>query len=551
MTTLNLTRLIIATMGLFLTTSLSAATLITNINGYSFHTAAPMPFKALAFDNDVITGVFQEVPSQDGFDTVIDGEGATLVPGMIDAHGHVLAYGQALNRVVLNGAASRQEALTRVASFINQHQGATWIKGRGWNQELWPDRRFPDATALSKVSAGKLVALERIDGHALWVNNEVLARAGIDKGSKSPEGGEIVKDANGNPTGILIDNAMNLVYSLIPQPTLEDVKETLLLSLNELASLGLTSVHDAGVDFITWQAYQALSDENKLPIRVYVMLDVTDPNYDKMLAKGHIISDDRKLVIQSVKISSDGALGSRGAALHEEYSDKPGHFGLLLHDIPALNQLTLQAMKAGFQVNTHAIGDKANTVSLDAFAAAINKTKTSHLRHRIEHAQVIHPDDFTRFTELGVIASIQPTHATSDKNMAENRLGSERIKGAYAWQRLLANDALLAGGSDFPIEPAEPLFGIHAAVTRQDRSNQPEGGWYSNEAVSLNQAFNMFTSGAAYASHQEEFIGSIEKGKKADFVLLKQDPTKIEAQNIWKIKVLQTWVNGQLVWQAN
>ncbi|BDX05071.1 amidohydrolase [Planctobacterium marinum] len=528
---------------------LHAQTLVTNIKGYSFHHDSPARFSAVSFQDDKITGVYQTVPDNKQFAQIIDGKGATLVPGMIDAHGHVLGYGQALNRVVLNGATSKDEALERVAQFIAGHKDNKWIRGRGWNQELWPDRAFPDAEALSKISSGKLVALGRIDGHALWVNQEVLQLAGINKDTPSPEGGEIIKDAQGNPTGILIDNAMNLVYSLIPEPGIAEVKQDLLTSLNKLASLGLTSVHDAGIDYLTWQAYQELSLEGKLPIRVYVMLDVTDRNYAKMLQKGHIYSEDGKLVIRSVKISSDGALGSRGAALHEEYSDKPGHFGLLLHDIPNLNKLTLQAMQAEFQVNTHAIGDKANTVSLDAFAQAIKQTQSQELRHRIEHAQVIHPDDFKRFQAFNIIASVQPTHATSDKNMAEDRLGSERIKGAYAWQRLLSNNALLAGGSDFPIEPAEPLFGIHAAVTRQDRHNQPEGGWYATEGVSLHQAFHMFTLGAAYAAHQENSIGSIEPGKKADFVLLQKDPLAIAPEQLWKIPVLQTWVNGELVWQ--
>lgn len=527
-----------------------SATLIKNIKGYSFHESQPVSFSAILIEQDKIIGVYQTLPNDLNPENIIDAKGAALVPGMIDAHGHVLGYGQALSRVVLNGAASKEQALARVAEFIEQHPDDSWIKGRGWNQELWPGRNFPDAKALSQVSKGKLVVLGRIDGHALWVNQEVLDKAGINKDTVSPEGGEIIKDSDGNPTGILVDNAMNLVYQLIPSPTLEDVKNTLVVSLNKLASLGLTSVHDAGIDYITWQAYQALSAEQRLPIRVYVMLDVTDPNYSEMLAKGQIKSADHKLFIRSVKISSDGALGSRGAALHEEYSDKAGHYGLLLHEIPKLNELTLQAMEAGFQVNTHAIGDKANTVSLDAFAKAIEKTKSTDLRHRIEHAQVIQPEDFTRFKQLGVIASVQPTHATSDKNMAENRLGSERIKGAYAWQRLMASGALLAGGSDFPIEPAEPLFGIHAAVTRQDRQNQPEGGWYANEAVSLNTAFQMFTLGAAYASHQEGIIGSIEVGKKADFVLLAKDPLGVEPSELWQIPVLQTWVNGQPVWQT-
>lgn len=528
-----------------------AATLIKNVKGYSFHESAPVTFSAISINGDKISGVHEALPAESDFDNVIDGKGAALLPGLIDAHGHVFRYGEALNRVILNGSPSKQDSLIKVKQFIASHQNEKWITGGGWNQELWPDRKFPDAASLSTVSSGKPVVLLRIDGHAIWVNKQVLEKAGITKESRSPEGGEIIKDSNGEPTGILVDNAMELVFDLMPKPTLEDVKNTIVLSLETLASLGLTSVHDAGVNYVMWQAYQELSAEGRLPIRVYVMVDVTDPKYPEMLKKGIIRSYDDKLFVRSVKISSDGALGSRGAALHEEYSDKPGHLGLLLHEIPTLNSLTLQAMKAGFQVNTHAIGDKANTVSLDAFATAIKATKSDALRHRIEHAQVVHPDDFARFQQLGVIASVQPTHATSDKNMAENRIGSERIKGAYAWNRLLDNKVLLAGGSDFPIEPAEPLYGVHAAVTRQDRANQPEGGWYKNEGVALSQAFHMFTLGAAHSAHQDDIIGSLEPGKKADFVLIKEDPYYVNPEQLWQIPILETWVNGQKVFSSH
>lgn len=527
--------------------SVVAATLVKNIKGYSFHRTEPARFVAVAFEADKIVDVYQQVPDESAFDKVIDGKGATLVPGMIDAHGHVFRYGEALSRVILNGSTSKQDALNTVTEFIKARPDEKWITGGGWNQELWPGRKFPDAASLSSVTKDKPTVLLRIDGHAIWVNEVVLKKAGISKDSQSPEGGEIVKDTNGNPTGILVDNAMDLVFAIMPKPTLEQVKDTIELSLNTLASLGLSSVHDAGVNYVMWQAYKELSKENRLPIRVYVMLDVTDPKYPQMLEQGFIRSADDKLFVRSVKISSDGALGSRGAALHEEYSDQPGNFGLLLHEIPTLNALTLQAMNAGFQVNTHAIGDKANTVSLDAFAKAIKATGSGKLRHRIEHAQVIRPDDFKRFQALGVIASVQPTHATSDKNMAENRIGSERIKGAYAWNRLLENKALLAGGSDFPIEPAEPLYGIHAAVTRQDRNNQPEGGWYINEGLTLSQAFNIFTYSAAWSAHQEDIIGSIEPGKKADFVLLAEDPYYTNPERLWQIPVLETWVNGEKV----
>lgn len=528
----------------------TAATLVKNIKGYSFENVQPIQFVAVAFEADKIIAVYDKAPDESAFDMVIDGKGAALVPGMIDAHGHVYRYGEALGRVILNGTPSKQAALQTLAEFTKARPDENWITGGGWNQELWPDRKFPDAASLSSVVEDKPVVLLRIDGHAIWVNQLVLDKAGINKDSNSPEGGEIVKDANGNPTGVLVDNAMDLVFAIMPKPDLKQVKDTIELSLNTLASLGLSSVHDAGVNYVMWQAYQELSKENRLPIRVYVMLDVTDPQYPEMLKQGFIRSPDDKLFVRSVKISSDGALGSRGAALHEEYSDQPGNYGLLLHEVPVLDSLTLEAMKAGFQVNTHAIGDKANTVSLNAFAKAIKATGSKKQRHRIEHAQVVRPDDFERFQALGVIASVQPTHATSDKNMAENRIGSERIKGAYAWNRLIQSNAFLAGGSDFPIEPAEPLYGIHAAVTRQDRSNQPEGGWYINEGLTLSQAFSIFTYNAAWSAHQENIIGSIEPGKKADFVLLGEDPFYTDPKKLWQIPVLETWVDGERVYDS-
>lgn len=529
--------------------SVQAEILIKNVKGYSFHLNKPQSFSAIAIKDNLITKVYSKTPDIAAFEQVIDGKGATLVPGMIDAHGHVLSYGQALSRVNLNGSVSEPDAVARVQQYRSVNSTDKWILGRGWNQELWANKQFPNKMSLDALGNELLIVLDRIDGHAIWVSSAVLKKAGIDRNTISPEGGEIVRDANGEATGVLIDNAMNLIYPLLPSPNIVSVKTALQKSLQKLATLGLTSVHDAGINYLTWLAYQELAKEEKLPIRVYAMLDVTDPHYDKMLKAGIITTDNQMLSIRSVKISSDGALGSRGAALHAEYSDKPGHFGLLLHDVNKLNAFTLNAIDAGFQVNTHAIGDKANTLSLNAFELTLSKKQSRHLRHRIEHAQVLRPSDFKRFQALGVIASIQPTHATSDKNMAENRLGHQRIKGAYAWQSMLNSGAKVAGGSDFPIEPAEPLYGIHAAVSRQDRSGEPEGGWYKQEGTDLHNAFKMFTYGGAYAAHQDNIIGSIEPGKRADFVFLAEDPIAVPVSALWQISVLQTWVEGVRVVQ--
>ncbi len=534
-------------MSLLFSASVCCQTLVHNVNGYHIENGHLKTFSAIAFDHGKVTQLYRQKPKADAYSDVIDGKGQTLLPGLIDAHGHVYGYGLTLSWVNLMGVTSLQESISLVSAYAETNPNSDWIAGRGWNQELWPGRAFPNASDLDKISDEIPIVLGRVDGHALWVNSAALELAGIDDTTLSPAGGEIIRDANGKATGILIDNAMDLVYKIQPKASLASVKETLVKSLNKLASLGLTSVHDAGIDYMTFQAYKSLHQENKLPIRVYAMLDVTDPRYPDMLAQGHYLPEDAMLAIRSVKISADGALGSRGAALHEPYSDDPENYGLLLHTENRLNALTQQAMQAGFQVNTHAIGDKANTLALDSFAKWISETQTKELRHRIEHAQVVRPGEITRFAELGIIASMQPTHATSDKNMAQDRIGAERMKGAYAWQTLLDHNVVIAGGSDFPVEPAEPMFGLHAAITRQDRDNQPLGGWYSGESVTATQALSMFTIDAAYSGHQEHIIGSLHPGKAADFVLLQEDPFQTNPQLVWQIQVTQTWVAGKSV----
>ncbi|XOV80514.1 MAG: amidohydrolase [Aestuariibacter sp.] len=527
--------------------TVSATTVIYNVKGHTVADDKLVQFSAVAFDNGKVINTYKTKPELQPGINYIDGKGQSLLPGLIDSHGHVVSYGKALSSVDLVGTASVDEALSRVAEFARQNPNASVISGRGWNQELWPNRTFPSATLLDALNINKPIVLGRVDGHALWVNSAALKLATISAETKSPDGGEILLNDSGKPSGILIDNAMNLVYQVLPKDNIDSVKAIIIKSLNRLASLGLTSVHDAGIDKMTYDAYRELAKAHALPIRVYAMLDVTDPQYKTMLANGHIQSDDGMLSIRSVKISSDGALGSRGAALHEDYSDQPGNRGLLLHSVENLNALTRQAMTAGFQVNTHAIGDRANTLTLDSFANWIEKTSSQSQRHRIEHAQVVRPGEFNRFVDLDVIASVQPTHATSDKNMAEDRLGSERMKGAYAWQTLYQIGATVAGGSDFPIEPAEPFFGIHAAVTRQDRNNQPEGGWYAQESATLEQAIRMFSIDAAYAAHQDNMIGSIEPGKYADFILVDLDPFETAPEKLWQTQVQETWIAGQRV----
>jgi predicted amidohydrolase YtcJ len=398
---------------------------------------------------------------------------------------------------------------------------------------------------LDLVAPGKPIVLNRIDGHATWVNTAALKIAGIDKNSLDPAGGEILRDAQGNPTGILVDNAMNLVWSKAPETSSKHTEAYIVKSIEALAREGITSVHDAGVSDAEIEAFKAIAKKEQLNVRVYAMLSVTAADYKQALDRGveKNLFDDR-LSVQSVKIQIDGALGSRGAALDKPYSDRADTSGLMLHTEEETEALTIEAMKAGFQVNSHAIGDKGNRLLLDIFS---KYPAYKHLRHRIEHAQIVHLEDIPRFKELNVIPSMQPTHATSDKNMAKDRVGEERLKGAYAWRKFLNLDVIIASGSDFPVEPANPFFGLHAAVTRQDRDNQPEGGWRSEDRMTREEALRSFTLDAAYAAHQEKVLGSLETGKWADFILVDHDYFTIDPKDIWKIKVLQTWQAGKRV----
>ena len=317
--------------------------------------------------------------------------------------------------------------------------------------------------------------------------------------------------------------------------------------MQSLASLGLTSVHDAGIDETNINLYKTLAKEGNMTIRINGMLYLPSINWQAQVAQGPYKTLDEMFVLNSVKIQADGALGSRGAALINDYSDHSGHKGLLLHDDKNLQEYIDSAMNGGFQVNTHAIGDNANKLILDRYQQAIKISKTSALRHRIEHAQVLRLADIPRFSALNIIASMQATHATSDKNMAVSRLGEQRILGAYAWRKLLDNQVIIAAGSDFPVESPNPFYGLHASITRQDQSNLPQGGWYGEQKMTRIEAFRSFTLDAAYAGHQEKLIGSLEPGKKADFILLTDDLFTMPAKDIWQNQVIQTWVAGKKV----
>lgn len=526
-------------------------TLIKNVQGYTLANGKLQTFTAIQFTEDKIDKLFSlddPLPTSAAIN-VIDGQEKTLIPGLIDAHGHILSYGLSLLRADLVGSKSEQDAIKKTQLYAKNNKALTWIQGRGWNQTQWPSNRFPTAASLDKAFPDQPVWLRRVDGHAGWANSKAMELAGVTKQTQSPDGGEIIRDKNGQPTGVFIDNAMDLISKSIAPLTATQQKQVLVKAMDSLASYGLTSVHDAGIDSNNIQAFKELNQAGEMSIRINAMLYLPSANWQQTLEKGHYQSSDDMFTFNSVKIQADGALGSRGAALLDDYSDHSGHRGLLLNTPKEFKHLVNIAMKNGFQVNSHAIGDHANKLVLDTYQQQIKHSKTQQLRHRVEHAQVLRLVDIPRFADLGVIASMQATHATSDKNMAQDRLGEQRILGAYAWRKLLNTNAIIAAGSDFPVESPNPFYGLHASITRQDHQNAPQEGWFPDEKMTTIEAFKSFTIDAAYAGHQETIIGSLAIGKKADFVLLDENLFEIPNKDIWKISVNKTWVNGKLVYQ--
>lgn len=545
----------------FLTAALLAAfavpahadTIIDRANGYTLNAAGQLQrFTSLAFDDlgrIIAVGSEQDTAAALPRAEHIDVQGKTLLPGLIDAHGHVFELGEIASGVELYSPASLNGAVKAVADFARAHPKNAWIIGFGWNQEIWKLGRFPTAAELDVMVRDRPVLLHRVDGHAIWVNTKALEMAGVTRETPDPAGGKIERDVSGKPTGVLVDAAMELVNKVVPLPTPAEARATLDVALASLAKVGLTSVHDAGIKVVQDDIYRDYADHGKLTTRVYAMIGDTTGDFDELSKDGPLTSYANDVyALAAVKLYSDGALGSRGAALLAPYSDMPSTKGLLFYPDAEMRAKMNKAMKAGYQVNIHAIGDAGNHQILDAYAQLIPQYKNVELRHRIEHAQVVTPEDIPRFKQLGIIPSMQPTHATSDQNMAEQRVGHERIKGAYAWRTFLDQGSKIACGSDFPIESPNPFEGLHAAVTRQNNANVPVGGWYKNQAMTLTEAFRCFTLDAAWAAHQENVIGSLEKGKWADFILIDRDIFKAPPEQLGKTQVLQTWMGGKKIY---
>ena len=533
----------------------AADLLVDNVNGYTLDSHGKLQhFQALLVDQGkvVATGSQAELASRAGDAMVIDGHGKTLLPGLIDAHGHVLELGYARNSVDLVGTKSLDEALAKVKAYAAAHPEAKWILGSGWNQEIWKLGRFPTAKELDTAVADRPVWLSRVDGHAGWANSAAIKLAGVDKASKDPSGGRIERDAGGNPAGVFVDGATALINAKVPPPTPQQKVAALDTALAEMASVGLTGVGDAGIDLANYELYRQYADQHKLTARIYAMILGTGDDFDTISKNGPLIGYGNDfLTVRAVKLFADGALGSRGAAMLAPYSDDPHNRGLLFLKPAELTADIGKALGKGYQVAIHAIGDHANREVLDSYAAAY-KTHPDGiaLRNRVEHAQIVSLEDIPRFVPLRLIASMQPTHATSDMNMAEDRIGHERIKGAYAWQRFLKQGTIVAGGSDFPVESPNPFYGLYSAITREDHAGQPPGGWYPDQDMTPTEALRAFTLDAAYAEHAEKTLGTLEPGKWADFILIDHDIFKDPASKIWNTKVLQTWVGGKQVYAA-
>lgn len=475
----------------------------------------------------------------------VDAKGKPIYPGFYDAHCHFYRYGLGLQTVNLVGTKSYEEIIDKLIQYRKDNPNKSWIIGRGWDQNDWENQRFPTKDTLDILFPKTPILLSRIDGHAALVNQKALDLANINMDTNI-EGGAIVQES-GKVTGVLIDNAIGLVSSKIPTPTLEEQKEALLLAQKKCFVVGLTTLADAGLSKQTVELIDNMQQNGDLKIRLYAMLSAYSQNINAYLNKGIYKTD--KLHVGSFKIYADGALGSRGACLLSPYSDRPNETGFLLSSPEELKSTIQKIGEAGFQVNTHCIGDSANRLILDIYGEYLQGQNDR--RWRIEHAQVVQPEDMLKFQKFSVIPSVQPTHCTSDMYWADERLGNNRVKFAYAYKELLDQYGQLALGSDFPVEDINPLYGFYAATARMDFSNYPEGGFQMENAISREDALRGMTIWAAYSCFEEAERGSLEVGKMADLVILEEDIMEITPHRTWQVKVWKTIVGGEIVFEQD
>lgn len=530
---------------------LKVYTLLTNCHVYTMDIDNPEANTVLFRGNEIIfAGDMENLPEISGGEIQrIDLDGATVIPGLIDAHAHLLGLGRYLTEVQLRNVESPEKMRQLVMERIKTTEPGKWITGRGWDQTRWEVVKFPTWHDLEGTESNPVI-LKRVDGHAVLLNSTALKICGITSGTENPPGGEIIWDESGEPTGILIDNACDIAKAVIPEASTQEKRTDLLAAMKECNRYGLTGVGDAWIKEETIDIYEDLIDKGEATLRVYAMLD-TIPLFDNAsnFREPIIGYGDGMFSLRAIKLFADGALGSRGALFFEPYNDRPDSRGLEITSENDIYSLTLQALEHGFQVCTHAIGDKGNNNTLNGYIRALSENPVQDHRFRVEHVQVLVESDLKRFKEYGIIASMQPTHATSDMDWAEKRIGSERIKYAYAWKTLLDNGAKIAFGSDFPVEEVNPFLGIYAAVTRKDIEGNPAQGWYPEQCLTINETVEAFTVGAAYAQFQEDEIGKLKTGMKADIVVIDRNIFNCDYSEIPKTKILMTIVNGRIVYK--
>ncbi|MFV8332150.1 amidohydrolase [Flavobacterium sp. GSP14] len=519
---------------------ISVDTIITDATIYSVNNSF-QEFSAMAIDEGKIVaiGTNSDISKQYESKNTIDGDGKFIYPGLIDAHCHFYSYGLSLQEADLRGTKSMAEIVKRLQAF-QKDKNPTSIVGNGWDQNDWQVKKYPTKADLDAAFPDIPVVLNRVDGHAIIVNSKALQMAGITKNTNA-EGGQI-EIADGEPTGILVDNPMELVFKIIPKPTRKIQIAALLDAEKVMFDYGLTTVNDAGLDPDIINLMDSLQKAKLMKLNVYAMITANQKNIDLYLKKGIYKTDN--LNVRSFKMYGDGALGSRGACMHKPYSDKPDQYGALLAPISGLKDVAMQIAASKFQLNTHAIGDSANTVILKIYSKALAGTKDR--RWKIEHAQVLREVDFDYF-KFTIIPSVQPTHATSDMYWAGDRLGKERLKNAYAYKKLLQKAGTIALGTDFPVEEVNPMLTFHAAVARKDTKEYPKGGFQMENALSRAETLRGMTLWAAYSNFEEKEKGSLEVGKWADFVIYEQDLMKVEENKIVKMKPTATYLKGQKV----
>jgi predicted amidohydrolase YtcJ len=478
-----------------------------------------------------------------------DLEGATVIPGMVDAHVHLLGLGQSLRIVDLRGTRSYDEVIARVAERARQARSGEWIRGRAWDQNDWPVQEFPTHEALTRAVPDHPVYLTRVDGHAALVNARALELAGVTAATPDPEGGRFIRDAAGNPTGVLIDRAQGIVSRVIPAESRDETKAATLAAIAELNRWGLTGVHDAGASEDVIAVFEELAKAGPYNLRHYVMIRDDETTLTRIMARGpRSALYDGRLWVRAIKITADGALGSRGARLLEDYADEPGNRGLFTADSALMRRVAAQALRSGFQLNIHAIGDGANRRVLDIFEDALREVPTADHRFRIEHAQILSYQDIPRFAELDVVPSMQGSHQTSDMYWVPTRIGWNRSQGAYAWRSLLETGVVIPNGSDLPVEASNPLISFKAFVTRADASGYPPGGWFPAQKTTREEALLSMTLWPAYAAFMEDVSGSLTPGKFADFVVLDRDIMTIDDAQILDTQVELTVLGGRQVY---